>query len=108
MPQLEFRKVLLIFGRIMDIVPDFDLTENRERNNSYTVTFKDKTGAEISCTLINGPFIMELHIAKMHFENMKFDRWVHSFEYELEQAFLTNIKVTVDEDATTYRISIAS
>jgi hypothetical protein len=108
MPELDFRKVVSILGRTLDMSTDFDIARGEAATDNYTVTFTHKDGSAVTCRIVQGNFRIMLEIARKAFDAKKFDRWVNSFEYELEQAFKSNIKVTVDEDPVNYRITVAT
>ena len=49
---------------------------------------------------------LDVIIGKKYFDSLDFDKWLSAFEYELEQKFLTNVKLAVSNDATDYRIRL--
>ncbi len=50
---------------------------------------------------------IDMVIEKKYFETVKFEKWLSSFEFELEQQMLKNIKVNVSRDHREYKIRIS-
>ncbi len=108
MPEFDYRKVVSIIARTLNVESDISLVPSRENINLFDVSFADKSGEKVECRIRNDKFKLEVKIRKSYFNEKKFQRWIRDFEYELEQAFLSNIKVSVEHDSADYRITLAT
>lgn len=108
MPQLDYHKIVGIIARTLESEADLSVQKNKDQLELFNVNFRDRNGMERSFVMHNGHFNIELKVNRSQFEEKQFERWIKVFEYELEQAFLTNIKVTVDVDPGQYRIVVSS
>ena len=109
MPEFDYHKVVSIIARTLNVESDISLVPVKGNLNLFDVSFSDKNGQKVECRIINDKFKLEVKIRKSYFDEKKFQRWIRDFEYELEQAFLSNIKVSVDQDeAADYRITLSS
>jgi len=108
MPQLDYHKVISIIGRTLESEADIAVQKTADRSEVFNITFSDRNGSKKDFKMINSHFRIELQVGRSQFDEKTFNRWIKSFEYDLEQAFFTNIKVTVENDASLYRIIVTT
>ncbi|MBN1532113.1 MAG: hypothetical protein JXA20_05580 [Spirochaetes bacterium] len=108
MPGLDFRKVASILGHTLNMDTNFDIARGDASSDSYTVTYTQKDGSVSTCHIVQGRFKITLRMPREAFDEKRLDRWINSFEYELEQAFLSNIRVAVEDDSANYKITVTA
>ncbi|HSV97623.1 MAG TPA: hypothetical protein VLM75_11925 [Spirochaetota bacterium] len=105
MAPIDHMKVVACVTRAFNGEQDIEIKASHKKVNIYDVTVPTG-GKAVSYELqVNGRDI-EMTIARKHFKLVKFDRWLSRLEFELEQAFLANIRLEVKDSSPDYTISI--
>jgi hypothetical protein len=102
----DYMKVIDIVSKAFDADKDVKLTASHDTIDIFDIKTTRHDGEIISYRLLLRKDELELVLAKPLFVDMKFDKFISRFEYEMEQAFLTNIHLETSDDSRDYHVKI--
>jgi hypothetical protein len=102
----NYRKVIQIVAESLDSSEDLTIDAAHDKVDIFDVSFTTVQGEQKQFRILRKKYELDVIIKKEYFPEKKFDKWLSNFEYELEQTFLTNIKVDVDENPVNYDITV--
>ncbi len=99
MPKIDYMKVLDVAAKTLN-ADKFEIDRPIQAGDKFevTATSSEKAPKKFTVSLSEGG--LELEFSKNNFPNREFEKWLADFEYGLEQAFLTNVNVKTNREAT--------
>jgi hypothetical protein len=107
MAKIEYMKVLDIIAKLFNAEKDLHVDAIHDEADIFTAHMIDLNENRYECKLINHKYKMDISFSKDYMDKYAFKNWLSNFEWELEQQFFVNISLTVDPEATEYRIKIS-
>ena len=107
MAPVDYMKAIACITTAFDGKRDVEIKAAHKTIDIFEVTMQLSMG-EVSYELQSNGRTLDLVIGRKHFESIRFERWISKLEFELEQTFLSNIRLEVKETATEYVITIAN
>ncbi len=104
MPPVDYMKVVDIISRIFNAKKTVDLKATHEKVDIFDISTTSLDGKPIAYRILLNGFTMEIILPKDLFNTIRFEKWQSMFEYEMEQAFLSNIRLEVRDQAGDYHI----
>ena len=77
----------------------------RSYYDAATIKLSDDSVININIRI--GEYDLELTMNKNEFDSRKFKKWIKIFEYQLEQSFLKNIRLSYAENTDQYILNVS-
>lgn len=103
---LDYRKVIIAVAKTLNASRDVTIDASHSRADIFDVTTAGEGGAPVKYRLEKLDAFMMLTIGHDIVPDPAFKRWIANFEYELEQTFLTNIRLETTRESSHYRVKI--
>jgi hypothetical protein len=105
MTKIDYMKVVGVLGRTLKM-ETVDMKFQDSTSNRLEVTMGGPSMPEKKFQLSIADFSLELAFPADYLQGRDLQKWISSFEYELEQAFVTNIELHVNSDASKHVIRV--
>ena len=106
MASIDYMKVIDIITKLFDASRPLDLDARHEKSDIFDVRSQRSDGSGLEYRIVLGKFDIQIIIGKKYFPENGFDKWLPRFEFEMEQAFLSNISLKIEDEPEQYRIKI--
>ncbi len=105
MAKIDYMKVIGVLSKTLKM----ETTELNYRDQSIdrlevTMTGQNREGVKFLVTVSDS--FLDLVFPEKFMSDREFNKWRSSFEYELEQAFFTNVVIETRQEATQYQIRV--
>ncbi len=105
MAKIDYMKVVGVLGRTLKM-ETVDMKFQDSTSNRLEVTMGGPSMPEKKFQLSIADFSLELAFPAAYLQGRDLQKWISSFEYELEQAFVTNIDLHVNSDASKHVVRV--
>ncbi len=105
MVRFDYTKMIKAFAKSFSPDSEFSLSYPEHSLSVLNVAVNGSVGA-IECRAMLAPYAAEIVIGKSFIPDDNLERWINRLEFELEQAFLKNMKVETEDLKDSYRIKI--
>jgi len=102
----NYRKVIQIVAESFDASEDLTIDAAHDKVDIFDVSFTSVQGERKQFRILRKKYELDVVLKKEYFPGKEFDTWLSNFEYELEQTFLTNIEIDVDDNPVNYEITV--
>ncbi|HOD13931.1 MAG TPA: hypothetical protein PK307_05300 [Spirochaetota bacterium] len=105
MAKIDYMKVVGVLGRTLKL-ETVDMKFQDATSDRLEITMGGPSIPEKKVLLSIADFSIELSFSADYLQGRDFQKWLSSFEYELEQAFVTNVDLHVNSDASKHVIRV--
>ncbi|HOT45369.1 MAG TPA: hypothetical protein PLM53_11040 [Spirochaetota bacterium] len=105
MPQIDYMKVIGALAKTLSM-ETIDMKFHDRSTDRLDIIMGAAAAQEKKFTLSLTNFSAELAFSKQYLSEKDFEKWITAFEYELEQAFMKNVTIHRDEDASSHILKI--
>ncbi len=105
MSEFDYMKVLELVAQRFAIEGQMDF-KSTSKPNFFEIGFTSKSGEVRAVQVFLAKYQMTVVFSLDYLSRREMDEWIVTFEYQLEQIFMTNIKLDVQQDDSNYRIKI--
>lgn len=102
----NYRKVIQIVAESFDASEDLTIDAAHDKVDIFDISFTSVRGDNKKFRILRRKYEVDVILKKDYFTGNSFDKWLSGFEYELEQTFLTNIEIDVDDNPVHYEITV--
>jgi len=102
----NYRKVIQIVAESFNASEDLTIDAAHDKVDIFDVSFTSVQGERKQFRILRKKYELDVVLKKEYFPGKEFDTWLSNFEYELEQTFLTNIEIDVDDNPVNYEITV--
>ena len=102
----NYRRVIDVITKTFNANRSVDIAALHDRDDIFDVTMTMPDGGAKKFRVVQRPYELEVVFGRDFFTQDKMERWLGSFEFELEQTFLVNVKVDVKSDAEKHIVKI--
>jgi len=106
MARIDYMKVIDVIAKTFGADKEFELKASHDKVDIFDVILKDIRGSSRDIKLLMDSQSLTIRFSRTSMDEKEFRKWVSIFEYELEQTFLINIKMTLEHESSTYVIKI--
>jgi hypothetical protein len=105
MSKIDYMKVVAVLGRTLKL-ETVDMKFQDSTTDRLEITLGGKSIPEKKFLLSISDFSLELVFPAEYLQGRDLDKWLSSFEYELEQAFLRNVNLHINSDSSKHSIRV--
>ena len=106
MSTIDYMRIIDIISKSFDADRNVDLTAKHEKFDIFNIVMTLHSGGTVPYKINMHKYELHIIIEKKYFITKKFSRWLSDFEYDLEQEFKVNIKVSHEEDVVNHHVKI--
>jgi len=103
----NYRRVIDVITKLFNASRSVDIAALHDRDDIFDVTMTLPDGGTKKFRVVQRPYELEVVFDRDFLARDKMERWLGSFEFELEQTFLVNVKVDVKSDSEKHIVKIA-
>lgn len=105
MAKIDYMKVVGVLGRTLKL-ETVDMKFQDATSNRLEITMGGPSVPEKKFLLSIADFSLELAFPADYLQGRDLQKWLKMFEYELEQAFVSNIDLHINSDASKHVIRV--
>ncbi len=105
MAKIDYMKIIGALSKTLNL-ETIDMKFQDKSTDRLEITMGGEAVKERKFTLTLADFSLELAFSKQYLTGRDFDKWVTNFEYELEQAFVSNVDIDVQGDPSNHVLTI--
>jgi len=105
MPQIDYMKVIGALSKTLNL-ETIDMKFHDRSTDRLDIIMGADAVQEKKFTLSLTNFSVELSFSKQYLSGKDFEKWITRFEYELEQAFVSNVSIHLSEEPSNHILKI--
>jgi hypothetical protein len=105
MSKIDYMKVVGVLGRTLKL-ETIDMKFQDTTSNRLEITMGGPSMPERKFLLSIADFSLELTFSSGYVQGRDLQKWLSAFEYELEQAFMSNVDLHVNSDSSRHVIKV--
>jgi len=105
MSHLDYMKIIDIAASTLEHGSDLQVNATDLKVYAAKIRLSDASAVNIKIEI--GDYDLEFNLNKKEISPKRFRKWISEFEYELEQVFLDNVKMSYKENRDEYILTIA-
>ena len=106
MSKIDYIKVVGVLGRTLKM-ETIDMKFQDSSTDRIEVTLGGQSVPEKKFQLLVSNFFIEIAFPAQYLQGRDLEKWLSSFEYELEQAFLKNVDIHINSDSSRHTVKVS-
>jgi len=106
MAQFEYPKALELLAKKLKCGPALEYKSSGGKATTFAVVMDYPRGEARTCRVVLEQYSMRVAFPRTYIPAADFDRWLTDLEFDLEQLFLTDIKVAAERSDTDYQLTL--
>jgi hypothetical protein len=105
MSTIDYMKMVGVLGRTLKL-ETIDMKFQDSSTDRLEVTLGGQSVPEKKFFLSLSSFSLELSFPAQYLQGRDLEKWLSSFEYELEQAYLKNVDIHITSDSSRHTLKV--
>jgi hypothetical protein len=105
MSKIDYMKVVGVLGRTLKL-ETVDMKFQDASTDRLEITMGGRSIPEKKFLLSISDFSLELAFPAAYLQGRDLEKWLSSFEYELEQAFVKNVDLHINSDSSKHTVRV--